>query len=82
MACTCYIFDRLLSITKHLSDALKSTKMNLAKATDLALATVETLEDFRSDCSWDHLFDCVETVATVGALIMSNSASKCNISNH
>ena len=43
------IFDGLLSITKRLSDAFKSTKMDLAKATDLVLATVETLEDFRSD---------------------------------
>ena len=56
------IFDRLLSITKRLSDALQSTKMDLAKATDLVLATVETLEEFRSDCSWDHLFDYVETL--------------------
>ena len=57
------IFDRLLSITKHLSDALQSTNMDLAKAIDLVSATVETLEEFRSDCSWEHLFDYVETVA-------------------
>ena len=40
------IFDGLLSITKHLSDAFKSTKMDLAKATDLVLATQARSQDF------------------------------------
>ena len=59
------IFDRLLSITKSLSDALQSTSVDLVKAADLVLATTETLEEFRSEHSWDHLFTYVENVANL-----------------
>ena len=62
------IFDRLLSITKSLSDALQSTSFDLAKATDLVLATMETMEEFRSDHSWDHLFAYVESVANLHSI--------------
>ena len=51
------IFDRILSCTKRLSDLLQSQQCNLAKAANLVSTTVETLEKFRSDSSWKHLFD-------------------------
>ncbi len=37
-------FDRVLSCTKRLSDLLQSKQCDLAKATDLVSATIETLE--------------------------------------
>ena len=59
------IFDRLLSITKSLLDALQSTSLDLARAADLVSATIETLEEFRSDHEWDHLFAYVESIANL-----------------
>ena len=50
------MFDRILSCTKALSDLLQSHQCDLAKAADLVTATIETLEEFRSDSSWNHLF--------------------------
>lgn len=43
------IFDKVLSVTKGLSDVLQSTCLDLAKAADLVLGTIETLKDFRTD---------------------------------
>ena len=42
-------FDRVLSVTKDLSDALQSTWLDLAKAAKLVSATTEILQEFRSD---------------------------------
>ena len=39
------VFDRLLAVTKGLSDALQSKSLDLGKASELVLATVETLEE-------------------------------------
>ena len=43
------VFDRVLSCSKCLSDALQSTRLDRAKAADLVTATIQTLEEFRSD---------------------------------
>ena len=43
------IFDRLLSLTKSLSDALQSTQLDLAKASGLVSVTTETLKEYRSE---------------------------------
>lgn len=56
-------FDRVFSCTKRLSDLLQSQHCDLAKATDLVSATIETLDKFRSDSSWQHLFDYAQQVA-------------------
>ena len=56
-------FDRVLSCTRRLSDLLQSQHCDLAKATDLVSATIETLDEFRSDSSWQHLFDYAQQVA-------------------
>ena len=50
------IFDRILSCTKSLSDMLQSAQLDLAKAVDHVSATVETLEEFRSDQEWQKVF--------------------------
>ena len=39
------IFDKVLSVTKGLSDVLKNTSLDLAKAADLLSGSTETLED-------------------------------------
>jgi len=51
------IFDRVLSCSRCLSDALQGTTLDLAKAADLVTATTQTLEEFRSDESWKKVFD-------------------------
>ena len=57
------IFDRVLSCTKKLSDLLQNQQCNLAKAADLVSATIQTLEEFRSDTSWNCLFRYAQHVA-------------------
>lgn len=56
-------FDKVLSITKGLSDVLQSISLDLAKAADLVSGTIETLEDLRTDNYWDNLFAYAESVA-------------------
>ena len=62
------IFDKVLSITKGLSDVLQSASLDLAKAADLVSATIETLEDLRTDSYWDCLFTYVESVAKLHSI--------------
>ena len=57
------IFDRVLSCTKSLSDALQSTQLDLAKAADLISATIEIMEEFRTDCEWEKIYSYTESVA-------------------
>ena len=57
------IFDKVLSVTKGLSDVLQSISLDLAKAADLVSGTIETLEDFRTDSNWERLFTYIESVA-------------------
>ena len=44
------IFDRILSSTKCLSDALQGNQLDLAKAADLVSSTTETVQEFKTDC--------------------------------
>lgn len=59
------IFWRILSCTKSLSDQLQSTTIDMARAADLAEATIETFEEFRTDAAWEHLFQYSKDVATL-----------------
>ena len=64
------IFDKVLSITKGLSDVLQSASLDLAKAADLVSGTIfETLEDLQTDSYWDHLFTYIESVAKLHNII-------------
>ena len=63
------IFDKLLSVTKDLSDVSQSTRLDLAKAANLVLGTEETLEDFRTDNYWDHLLPMQKVLLGFTALI-------------
>ena len=61
-------FDRVLSCTKMLSDLLQHRQCNLAKAVDLVSSTIETLEGFRSDSFWQHLYEYTEQVANLNSI--------------
>jgi len=54
-----FLFWRVLSITRCLSDQLQSTKINMAKAADLVTASIETFCEFHSDKEWDKLYKYV-----------------------
>jgi len=58
-----FLFWCVLSITKGLSDQLKNTNMDMAKAADLVSASIEMLQEFCSDTEWDKLYKCVAEVA-------------------
>ena len=59
------MFWHILSCTKSLSDQLQSVNIDMAKAADLVTATIATLQEFRSDSAWNHLFKYVENVANL-----------------
>lgn len=69
------IFDKVLSITKGLSDVLQSTSLDLAKAADLVAGTIETLEDLRTDSYWESLFSYAESVARVHGIDVTGPCS-------
>ena len=56
------IFSRIFSCTKSLSDQLQSTSIDMAKA---VCATVEVLQDFRTDVKWEQLFKYVQDLASL-----------------
>ena len=62
------VFDRVLSCTNSLSEQLQETKLDLAKAADLVLATTETLQEFRQDKSWEQLYDYAKSVADLNGI--------------
>ena len=37
----------------------------MAKAADLVIATITTVQEFRSDSAWNHMFKYVEDVAAL-----------------
>lgn len=57
------IFTRILSFTKSLSDQLQSATNDMAKAAGLITSTIETLQEFRSDSAWNHLYKYTQDVA-------------------
>ena len=70
------MFDRILSCTKALSDPLQTHQCDLAKAADLVTATIETLEEFRSDSSWNHLFGYTKQVAELNKISITGLQKK------
>ena len=49
------IFDRILSCSNSLSEQLQDRKVDLARAAELVVATIETLQEFRTEKSWNQL---------------------------
>ena len=70
------IFDRLLSCVKGLSNVLQGTQVDLAKAADLVLGTIETIEVFRSDDEWEKVFMYCENVAKLHNIPTVTSQSR------
>ena len=70
------IFWRLLSCTKSLSDQLQSVNIDMAKAADLVIATIATLQEFRSDSAWNHMFKYVEDVAALPDINVTSQRSQ------
>ena len=62
---TLVLFWRILSCTKSLSDHLQSTDTDLAKASDLIEATLETLQLFRTDAEWDKHYKYITDAASL-----------------
>ena len=59
---TLVLFWRILSCTKSLSDHLQSAKTDLAKASELIKATLETLQ---SDTEWDKHYKYITDAASL-----------------
>ena len=62
---TLVLFWRILSCTKSLSDHLQSAKTDLAKASELIEATLETLQSFRTDTEWDKHYKYITDAASL-----------------
>ena len=71
------IFDKVISCTKKLSDLLQNQQCNLAKVADLVSATIQTLEEFRSDTSWNCLFRYAQHVAETNEIPATFDRQKC-----
>ncbi len=69
------VFDRILSVTKSLSDALQSPALDLAKASSLVESTVETILKFRTDIEWSKIFSYTENIANHHNISIPSSAS-------
>lgn len=61
----------MLSCTKSLSDQLQSVHIDMGKAADLAMATIDTFQEFRRDSAWEHLYKYVEEVGTLHHITIS-----------
>ncbi|XP_011408214.1 PREDICTED: zinc finger MYM-type protein 1-like [Amphimedon queenslandica] len=59
---TLVVFDKILSITKGISDELQSQNVDLACAASLVTACEGSLEAFRSDQMWEKLFKYVSDI--------------------
>ena len=69
------MFDHILSCTNCLSEQLQDKKADLAKATELILATIETLQEFRTEKSWNQLFNYTKSVAHVKGTVKNDHRS-------
>ena len=70
------IFDRILSCTNSLSEQLQDRKADLAKAAELVLATIETLQEFHTEKSWNQLLAYAKSVADVKGIKCNENSDK------
>ena len=68
---TLVLFWRILSYTKGLSDHLQKTQTDLAKASQLVKATLETLQTFRTDEEWDKHYKYITDAASLFGITVS-----------
>ena len=62
------IFQRIMSITKSLSDQLQSRTADSVYVAGLVSSTTHTLRDFRSDSVWDHTYKYICDVASLNGI--------------
>ena len=60
---TLVTFDKVLSITKCLSDQLQSVNIDLGSAAQLVIASKAALQDYRSDEMWSKLYSYAVSIA-------------------
>ena len=70
------VFDRILSCTKHLSDQLQSSTIDLSIAADLVAATKSTLSDFRSIDYWSKVSTQIAQLHSVDIQPMSRQRKR------
>ena len=59
------LFDRMLSCTKHLSDQLQSSCVDLATAAELITGTKLSLQEYRTNAMWDKVYKYVGDIANL-----------------
>ena len=64
------MLDRLLSGTNSLSQQLQDRKIDFSITADLVFATIETLEEFFSEKSWNLLYDYSKQLQTTHVLML------------
>ena len=69
-------FDQILSSTKHLSDQLQSSHVDLATAVDLVKSTRSALQEYRTDEKWDKVFKYVIDLADMHDIATESHARK------
>ena len=70
LVCT-IVFDKVLLLTKGLSDVLQAKELDLAAAVDLVNTTRDTLQDWRNDsASWRKLWTDVVSMMKDNGLSM------------
>lgn len=62
------MFNRILGCTKHLSDQLQSSTIDLSVASDTILATKCTLEDYRSSEYWMKVYKYSTDIASLHSI--------------
>ena len=72
------LFWRILSCTKSLSDHLQSAKTDLAKASELIEATLETLQSFRTDTEWDKHYKYITDATSLFDIAVMPLRPRCS----
>ena len=68
---TLIIVWRVLSYTKQLSDHLQNARIDMGKAADLVIATLDMLQQFRSDEEWDKVYKYIHEVAALNNITVT-----------
>ena len=66
------VFDKVLLCTTGLSDTLQCTNINLAKAADLATATIQILEGYRTTEYWAKVYSYATMVSNHHKIILES----------
>ena len=69
------IFQRLMSVTKGLSDQLQSKTNDLSHAAELVSSTISTLRNFRTDKTWERTYQYIKDVAALNNIEPSSLES-------